>query len=212
MLLASRVTPAADADVARYVSLLSRLYAAIAEATDAKVIVDSSKIATFAMLVRQSPELELRTLHLVRDPRGVINSWRKQVVRTDGTGADAMHRYGVVPASVRYLAYNALAHGLRALGLYRFSRYEDLIADPRGEVARTLAFAGVDVDEQTLAFLRRDEADLAPNHTVDGNPMRLQAGPIALRADEGWRTTLPDRDRRVVRAITAPLNLAYGYR
>jgi UDP-N-acetylglucosamine transferase subunit ALG13 len=212
MLLASRVTPAADADVARYVSLLSRLYAAIAEATDAKVIVDSSKIATFAMLVRQSPELELRTLHLVRDPRGVINSWRKQVVRTDGTRADAMHRYGVVPASVRYLAYNALAHGLRALGPYRFSRYEDLIADPRGEVARTLAFAGVDVDEQTLAFLRRDEADLAPNHTVDGNPMRLQAGPIALRADEGWRTTLPDRDRRVVRAITAPLNLAYGYR
>ena len=212
MLLGSRITPEADADVARYVSVLSRLYTAIAEATDTEVIVDSSKIATFAMLIRQSPEVELRTLHLVRDPRGVINSLGKQVVRSDGEGGDSMHRYGVVPASARYVAYNAMAHGLRGFGRYRLTRYEDLIADPRGEIADALAFAGVDADEDALAFLRRGEADLAPNHTVDGNPMRLHAGPIALRADEGWRTALPDRDRRIVRAITAPLNVAYGYR
>jgi UDP-N-acetylglucosamine transferase subunit ALG13 len=212
LLLASRVTPSIDADVARYVSVLSKLYAAIAEVTDAKLIVDSSKIATFAMLVRQSPEVALRTVHLVRDPRGVINSWRKQVVRADGGGDDAMYRYGVVPASARYVAYNAMAHGLWALAPYRFARYEDLVADPRREVAATLSFAGVDVDDDALAFLRPGEADLAPNHTVDGNPMRLQAGPIAIHADEGWRTALPDRDRRVVRAITAPLSMAYGYR
>jgi hypothetical protein len=141
-----------------------------------------------------------------------VNSWRKQVVRSDGAGDDAMLRYGVLPASVRYVAYNALAHGLRAFGPYRFARYEDLIEDPRRQLAETLAFAGIDATGEALSFLRPGEADLAPNHTVDGNPMRLEAGPIALRADEGWRTTLPDRDRRVVRAITSPLNLAYGYR
>ena len=36
-----------------------------------------------------------------------------------------MPRYGVVPASARYLAYNGLAHGLRAAGRYRLVRYED---------------------------------------------------------------------------------------
>lgn len=211
LVLGSKVAPTLDADVARYVSILSRLYAGIAEATDA-VIVDSSKIATFAMLVRQAPDVELRTVHLVRDPRGVITSWRKQVRRADGGADDTMLRYGVVPASVRYVAYNGLAHGLRALGPYRFLRYEDLLADPRGEVRRVLEFAGVPVTGETLSFLRPDEADLAPNHTVDGNPMRLQQGPVALRPDEAWRTALSPKDRRLVRAITAPLGLAYGYR
>ena len=211
VLMGSRLTPATDAAVARYVSLLGRLYGAIAEVTGARVIVDSSKMATFALLVRQIPEIELRTVHLVRDPRGVVHSWRKQVVREDGGGRDAMVRYGVVGASARYLAYNTLAHGLRLTGPYRFLRYEDLLAAPRDTVARVLAFAGVATPEDTLAFLRAGEADLAPNHTVDGNPMRLQQGPVRLRRDDAWRTGLPAADRRIVDAMTAPLALAYGY-
>lgn len=212
MLLGSRVSPVADADVARYVGLLRRLYAAIAEVTGARVIVDSSKIATFALLARQVPGMELRTVHLVRDPRGVVHSWRKQVIREDSGGRDAMLRYGVVGASARYLAYNGLAHGLRLAGPYRFLRYEDLLAAPRDTVARILGFAGVAAPGDTLAFVRDDEVDLEPNHTVDGNPMRLERGSVRLRQDEAWRTGLPSADRRVVEALTAPLARAYGYR
>ena len=153
-LLGSRLSPVGDRDVARYVDLLARLYAAIVEVTGARVIVDSSKIATFALLARQVPGLELRSVHLVRDPRGVVHSWRKQVVRADGGGRDAMLRYGVVGASARYVAYNGLAHGLRLLGPYRFLRYEDLLGAPRDTVARVLAFAGVASPGETLGFLR----------------------------------------------------------
>jgi hypothetical protein len=163
------------------------------------------------MLVRQVPGLDLRTVHLVRDPRGVVNSWRKQVVRADGDGRDGMLRYGVVPASLRYLAYNGLAHGLRLTGRYRFLRYEDLVAAPRQTVARTLAFAGLAAPDGALAYLRGDEADLAPNHAVDGNPMRLHQGPLTLRPDESWRSGLAVWEQRLVRTITAPLAIAYGY-
>ena len=129
--------------------------------------------------------MELRTVHLVRDPRGVVHSWRKQVIREDSGGRDAMLRYGVVGASARYLAYNGLAHGLRLRGPYRFLRYEDLLAAPRDTVARILGFAGVAAPGDTLAFVRDDEVDLEPNHTVDGNPMRLEQGPVRLRQDDG---------------------------
>jgi len=101
-LLASRVSPSWDRDVAAYRAILARLYPAIAEVTGAQVIVDSSKIATFALLLRGIPDLDLRTVHLVRDPRGVVHSWRKAVRRDDGGGRDAMIRYGVVPAAARY--------------------------------------------------------------------------------------------------------------
>ncbi len=212
LLLGSRVTPSIDADVARYVGVLTRLYDAIAEVSGARVIVDSSKIATFALLVRQVPSLDLRTVHLVRDPRGVVHSWRKAVVREDGGGRDAMLRYGAASASARYVAYNTVAHGMRLMGRYRFLRYEDLLAAPRDTVARLAAFAGIATPGDALAYLREGEADLQPNHTVDGNPMRLQQGPVALRRDDGWRTGLAPSDRRIVDAITAPLALAYGYR
>jgi hypothetical protein len=156
--------------------------------------------------------VDLRTVHLVRDPRGVVHSWRKAVRRDDGGGRDAMIRYGVVPAAARYVAYNGLAHGLRALGPYRFLRYEDLIDAPRDTVARVLGFAGVPAAGDTLAYLRDDEVDLEPNHTVDGNPMRMSSGPVALRRDDGWRTGLSLRDQRLTMALTAPLALPYGYR
>jgi UDP-N-acetylglucosamine transferase subunit ALG13 len=210
-LLASRVSPALDRDVAAYRGILAKLYEAIAEVTGARVIIDSSKIATFALLLRGIDDLDLRTVHLVRDPRGVIHSWRKAVGRDDGAGPDAMIRYGVVPAAARYVAYNGLAHGLRALGPYRFVRYEDLLAAPRATVARVLALAGVPTPGEMLGYLRDHEVDLEPNHTVDGNPMRMSSGPVELRRDDGWRTGLSARDRRMTMALTAPLALPYGY-
>jgi hypothetical protein len=42
--------------------------------------------------------------------------------------------------------------------------------------------------------------------------MRLQRGPVALRLDDAWRSELSAREQRIVRTITAPLALAYGYR
>jgi UDP-N-acetylglucosamine transferase subunit ALG13 len=210
-LLASRVSPALDRDVAAYRGILAKLYGAIAEVTGARVIVDSSKIATFALLLRGIDDLDLRTVHLVRDPRGVVHSWRKAVGRDDGAGRDAMVRYGIVPAAARYVVYNGLAHGLRALGPYRFVRYEDLLGAPRATVARVLAFAGVPTPGETLGFVRDREVDLESNHTVDGNPMRMSRGPVVLRRDDGWRTGLSPLDRRLTMAITAPLALPYGY-
>lgn len=211
-LLGSRISPALDRDVAAYRAILAKLYAAIVDVTGARVIVDSSKIATFAVLLRGIDDVDVRTVHLVRDPRGVIHSWRKAVSRDDGGRRDAMIRYGVVPGAARYVAYNGLAHGLRALGPYRFLRYEDLLAAPRDTVARVLAFAGVPTPGETLGYIREREVDLEPNHTVDGNPMRMTSGPVALRRDEGWRTGLSARDRRMTMALTGPLAIPYGYR
>jgi UDP-N-acetylglucosamine transferase subunit ALG13 len=214
VVMTSKATPGSDADVARYVELLTALYHGIQRVTGAKVIVDSSKIPTYALLLRQIPEVDLRVLHLVRDPRGVVFSWQKRVTRADGGGLDQMLRYGTASASARYVFYNLMAHGMRPLRRtpYRFLRYEDLIAEPEANLRQVFAHAGVATPPNALDFLRGHEATLEPNHTVDGNPMRLQQGPIELRIDDGWRTKMPANQRRVVSAITAPLALLYGYR
>lgn len=210
--LGSRLAPELDADVERYVGFLEALYGAIASVTGARLIVDSSKIPTYALLLRRVPRMDLRALHLVRDPRGVVHSWQKRVVRADAGGRDEMLRYGAASASARYMLYNSLTHGLAALGVpYRRLRYEDLIASPREEVARVLAFAGLATPGDALGFIGEGEAELGPNHTVDGNPMRLSLGKVPLRADTAWRTEMEPGTRALVTALTAPLLAAYGY-
>jgi hypothetical protein len=108
--------------------------------------------------------------------------------------------------------YNRMTEELARLRLpYIRLRYEDLIADPGHHVARIVRRFGID-PRDGLPHLDDGSVILAPDHTVDGNPMRFQRGRIPLRRDEEWRARMPAAQRGVVTAITAPLLTRYGYR
>ena len=196
-----------------YLWYTQRLYQGIREVSGAQMIIDSSKIPTYAMLLDRVPPIELRVVHLVRDARGVVFSWQKQVLRPDATAQpDHMHKYGVASASARYLFYNGVTELLRPLHVpYLFVRYEDLVQDPAASLRTILDFAGVGT-EADLGFLDAGTARLERSHTVDGNPMRFATGPLTIRADDAWRTAMVPRDRSVVSTLTAPLLRHYGYR
>jgi len=202
------------AEVEEYLGVLRRLYAGVAAAASSDVIVDSSKIPTYCLLLRAAG-LRPRVLHLVRDPRGVVFSWQKRVVRPDttsGASGELMLRYGTAGACARYVIYNSLAHLLRPLGLpYLRLRYEDVVAEPADGMSRAVEFLGKDVDSELMQQLRRAEIVLDVDHTVDGNPMRFEVGAVAIRPDGRWRTDLNPRTRRAVTALTAPLLFRYGY-
>ena len=89
------------------------------------------------------------------------------------------------------------------------------MAQPRQGLERILAHAGEPVAPEAFSFLGSDAvgdfANLGVDHTVAGNPMRFHQGRLDLRLDQAWTTKLPARDRKVVTAITWPLQLRYGY-
>lgn len=206
LLLSAMTTPTMQ----HYLDALDRLYRAIADVSGAQVIVDSTKIPSYAFLLHRIAALDLRFVHLVRDSRGVVHSWRKLVERPDAAGApDLMIRYSPATSSVRYDLYNATADLVRRTDMpYLRLRYEDLVADPAARLAGVLEFGGLPPD---VGFLGDETATLGPSHTVDGNPMRLVEGPLRIKADEDWRTALAPGSRRLVTALTAPLLWRYGY-
>jgi hypothetical protein len=207
------LSPAYRARLARYLDLLERLYGAVREVGGRPLVVDASKHASAAFLVRRMRGVDLRLVHLVRDSRGVAFSWTKRMRRAEVVAGDALMATDTpLRMSARYLGYNVLFHLLRALGVRGLLlRYESLVRDPAAELARVMTVAGRPPAPGELGFVGDGWVELGPSHALAGNPMRFRSGRVPLRVDEEWRGRLRRRHRLLTLASTWPLLLRYGY-
>jgi hypothetical protein len=200
--------------VERYAGLLTPLFRAIRDVGGGATIIDSSKAPSTAFLLRQVPGISLSAVHLVRDSRGVAYSWTKMIARPDAPGREMyMHRFQPPRIAFRWVTRNVMMEMLGRMGVPEVRvRYETLIREPKEELARMLERLGDPLQPQDLSFISDGHVSLRPNHTVMGNPMRMDHGPVPLRIDEQWRTSMARRYRGMVTVLTEPLLRRYGYR
>jgi hypothetical protein len=192
-----------------YAEAVGRIYKAIAEVTGARVIVDSSKHASTAAMLRHVPGIRPRIVQLFRDPHGVAWSWSKTVERPDATdGVSLMARVGPARIAARWQGYNALLGLVRSPGAAL--RYEDFVAHPEPATRRLLALVGLE-PEALPQFVGPRTVRLDVDHTVAGNPLRFRTGDIEIRADEEWRRRMPASRRALVSALSFPSTAIYGY-
>jgi hypothetical protein len=211
-MLFPRLHPRYRRDLVAYRSLLLRLYRAIHEVAGG-VIVDSSKHASTAFLLRGIEGIRLHVLHLVRDSRGVAHSLAKEVQRPEvGDRIEFMHRSPAWRSGIEWLTFNGLFHLLAQLGVAtRRLRYEDLIAAPAERLMEMGSDLGENGIEEDLAFVNGRRIDLRTDHTVAGNPIRFVRDALELRLDEEWKQSMPTGPRLVTTVLTSPLLVAYGY-
>jgi hypothetical protein len=213
LMLAPALWPPYRARLARYLDLLERLYGAVRAVTGAEVVVDATKHASHAFLLRRLPGVDLRLVHLVRDSRGVAFSWTKLLRRLEVPGAEAlMATDHPLRMSARYLAYNLLFHLLRRLGVPSLlARYETLVRRPAAELRRVAGLAGRTAGDDQLGFIGDGFVELGASHALAGNPMRFRRGRVPLWLDEEWRRQMPRGQRLLTVTSTWPLLLRYGY-
>ncbi|MDQ3946227.1 MAG: sulfotransferase, partial [Actinomycetota bacterium] len=179
-MVAPRLRPGAVAAFERYTDALSRLYRGIREVSGDRVVIDASKHASTAYLLRKVRGLDLRVVHLVRDARGVAYSWTKEVKRPE-VADGYMPVYRPSSSGLQWLTYNLLFDAFGVLDDSLVLCYEAALADPRGTVERILAHAGEHRGADDLSFLKDGPGvrgvperwvELGVDHTVAGNPMR----------------------------------------
>ncbi len=182
-----------------------------AAVTASRVVIDTSKRPHDAAVLAGIEGLDHYVVHMVRDPRGVVHSWRRGKTfsvagetRTMGTRR--------MPSSVRRWIANCLGSEVlrRRIAPSRWMelRYEDFARDPREAVARITALLG---EEGAPPFESDDSVFLHPNHMVAGNPSRFTLGTVTIRSDEAWRTQMARRHQWLVELSTKPLMRRYGY-
>ncbi len=197
---------------AQYGAVVCRILRAILEVSGKPVIVDTSKHVSTALLLRRLPDVDLRILHLVRDPRGVAHSWSKVVDRPEVQGEvremDTLHpgRLGL-----RWLWFNWAFSNMDRLGVSTATiRYEDFVDEPAATLDQIFSFAGVEQLGKQI-FADGEEIILGEGHSVSGNPRRLDRRPVQLHADESWRTDFDPKMRRLVGRVARPMLDRYRY-
>jgi sulfotransferase family protein len=188
---------------------LASLYGAIAEVSGARVIVDSSKLPTYGAVLGEVPGIDLRVVHLIRDPRATAFSWLRNKALPDRPGTQ-MQRQRPFQSAALWTLWNTMAEVFwgRSPSAIRL-RYEDVVGAPRAAIARIVAVADEPPDDGP--FVSDTEVELAPAHGVAGNPSRFTTGRVALRSDDAWRTQMRRVDRGKVDLVTWPLLWRHGY-
>jgi len=192
----------------------ARLYRGLRDVSSSPVVVDSSKLATYLVMLAQVPSLDIQVVHLVRDPRAVAHSWQRPRI-TDPDGRSTMSRIGAAKSAILWTLMNGIVEWISwRLGLpYIRIRYEDLVKDP----AQTAGRLRLDVlREADLYFdeagqVGEGDVNLGVTHMISGNPMRFQQGRTPIIEDDDWKSG-PWSRRAMVAAITFPLLKRYGYR
>jgi hypothetical protein len=206
--------PDHQVDVRRYLELTTTLYRAIAEVSGADVVVDSTKRPSTAHLLAGAAGVDLRLVHIVRDPRGVVNSWRREVALPDRVEVrNHLKRRRQSQITRRWVTVNLMIEQLarRGVPLHRV-RYEDLVADPVAAMTGVLALWDRPSPRDGFPFLTDKGLLTGKSHAVAGGRVRLRTGAVPLLLDEGWRRELPAWRRRLTTVGTWPLMRRYGYR
>lgn len=200
-----------SASFENYTRWTADLMNAIAEIASANIVADSAKNPMRALAFLRGGAIEMTLVHLVRDPRGVAWSKRK-LLRWRGLAPWLRNPVAIVlRAALDWTFANLFTEIVASRHNnvpYVRIRYEDLMQDPAGVLARVGEVAGINL----AALGERAAAGEAFGfgHIMAGNPARGR-GPRPLAKDVDWQSSAPGWVRHVVWAICGLQARRYGY-
>lgn len=193
---------------------LDRLYTSIAAQANAKVIVDSSKIATRGIFLEKKLSIPTVHVHLVRDPRAVAFSWRRKKVHVQRQGKDqsTMPQYSTFKSGGQWLYRNISSDIERLISENAILlRYEDVVRAPEQHLALILERLGYhDPIDTARSALVKAGNKVTTNHSIGGNPSKYRTS-IKIEDDAAWKSALDKKTRLLTEVMTWPMMLKYGY-
>lgn len=201
-----------EQNLREYVSTTERLYLAIQKVSGCDVIVDSSKMASYALALSESPRIDVSLVHITRDSRACVFSWRrlKREATAGGQSVFLPQRPVMQTALVWALRNSVLRAVARRFPHAEALRYEDLVRHPREVIIGLVEKFGL--DSESVTWASSDEMiSTKSNHIFAGNPNRVEQGQIRFRADDEWRTGMPPVQKGIVTALTCLALWWLGY-
>lgn len=204
-----------------YINIMKPFFEALARHShENQILIDSSKTAYSTpyrpIAISQLDKFNVRVIHLVRDPRGVVWSVKKGLNRRLEAGKKGKAMLPVLRAITGWVFANKAAYRLRNyLGKdnYCLVRYEDLVEDPAQVLEHIARLWDVDLKKSIQVAkeaMNGSELQLPTMHQLGGNRMRFSKT-FSIRPDYTWKEKLNPRTNVMVKTITMPFLKKYGY-
>ena len=158
-----------------------------------EMFLDGSKEAVRLKLLNSANYWNLKVLYLIRDGRGVTNSYIRKGMPMETAAKEWYRTHRECDRVVREFGK----------GKYITVHYEDLCRNPKKTMAKIYDFLGLDADLGDLRFRSCE-------HHILGNRMRL-GSTEEIRLDEKWKSALTNRELGVFERTAGRLNRLYGY-
>ena len=197
-----------DSTTTAYSAGLEQLYRTIQKETNSKVIVDSTKASWYGYVLSQMTSIDLYTVHIVRDPRGVCFSLQKR----KNKGEPECQWYNPLHASSSWVLKNWGVESLLNSGPKRYMRmrYEDFVEFPEQSVQSILNF--IQEENSKLPFVEPSTVQMEIDHIITGSPSsRSATGAVKLQTDDSWKQKISPFDKQIITHTAAPLLFKYGY-
>ena len=194
-----------------YFDACRNLYRGIQKISGCEFIIDSSKTTAHGYILANIPQIDLFTLHLIRDSRAVAYSWRREKIRPEiYWERKLMGQRKIISSAIRWNFQHKLAEKLQHSSKgYALLRYEDLVSNPKKSLLEL--FIDLGIEQPSLDFIDGFHANIKTSHTVSGNPVRFTNKEIKIKPDTEWQHAMANRHKWLVTLITWPLLLKYGY-
>jgi hypothetical protein len=196
-------------DIEEYSAIYNQLYPALARATGAGTLVDTSKSPIHAAILARVLQANLTIIHVTRDPRAVAYSWSRKKRELSAQNQRALFpRRGPVRGAAIWAAWNASIEAIarRFRIPYRRVRYEGFVADPTRSLLEILG-----PDAGPFPHIGEETVRLEPAHSAAGNPSRFSVGDVPLHLDREWESNMTPSAKFRVAALVWPLMWRYGY-
>lgn len=199
------------------VERVAEVYNEIRTLFDGSTIIDSSKFPSYLHILTQSPGVEVKVLHLIRDPRAVVYSWWKRPLENksrnpglaDMTFTDFKFmnpiRWGVIWTEWNYLI-RRIWGGKKN---YHFIKYEDFCQSPRGTIAQAIRDLDIGASPQ---WESEKTIELSSHHSVKGNPNRFTSGLVEIEERTEWKEKMSRSVRTLTTLLALPKLHEFGYR
>lgn len=170
----------------------------------------------------QDPSLDLRIIHLVRDPRAVVRSREESAKAFVSDNTVVLEQRSIPAAEVQYQVMQEICRSHvrineRAIlkpppflkGRYKMVRYEDVARNPLGEITAMYDFVGLDMTRQLEEWIYK------ATHGK-GKGSKKEAFKITSRnaadVSQAWRTALPHNKVRRIQEVCKGAMSLLGYR
>lgn len=181
----------------KYLYIAETVFTAISKANDQKYLLDSAKYIGRAIGLGRSDKINLRIIYVIRDVRGVIHSFSKNV-QSPRNPLSTIFYYLMVNIAAEFIYICTPKNKIIKI------KYEDFVEEPLAQLERLEGFLELDLEDIKNNIINNRHFNMC--HIIGGNRLKTNKS-IYLEKHISWKSEFSSFKKYIYYILASPIML-----